>query len=320
MPKELTHFLMAEKTAEDLALSRLGGAGRAQRHALLFGSVFPDILYYSARRLPDGIPGLPERMHGKQGGLDFLRMQADLLREQPENQTRAALLLGMICHVSLDETLHPLVGYFTESSPAPTTQQRSLITQRHRALESLIDMVLCPERIGSKKFSLKTIGGQDARRFLADLPLADMAREAATTVDTLTRAFASSWTSYRRLQRLCVSQLLARCAYGIGHLLPDAAREIIALLYAPQLRGQAGILGGTVQFRHPETGESVAAPLAKLMDKAVVRAAQLAGETEEYLKGGSFPAALPNPCAGLCGELRFFADPPVPRLFREDTL
>ncbi len=315
MPKELTHFLMAEKTAESVRETKLGKAAAANRNALLFGAIFPDILYYTSKPLPDGIASIPHRMHGKEGGLNFIRMQADLLTEQPDNDVRAALLLGMICHVSLDETMHPMVGYLTEGSGNKTAKGRTLATQRHRALESLMDMVLCPERIGDGDYRLKTIGGDHGNRFLEDLPMAALGEAAATTREEMSNAHRKCWRSYDRLQRLCAFRNLSNAAYAAGYLLPDKPREFITLLYVPCFSRQESILTGNIEFKHPATGQNFTETLSGLMDKAVAKTAAVAQEIEAALHGGPFPAELPNPGNGLLGELKFFAPEPAPRLF-----
>lgn len=315
MPKELTHFFMAEKTAAALRETRLGRAASRHPNALLYGSVYPDILYYSAQELPGGLHGIPNRLHGKGHPIDVVRLQAGLAKELPDNTIRQALLLGIICHISLDATIHPLVGYLTEGSATRSPKRRTQATQRHRALESLMDMVVCPERIGATRYSLETIGGATGKRFIPELPMHALAAEANTSQAITTQAHRSSWKSYARLQKLCSSRILSRICYALAPALPDKAREIILLLYAPQLQNHSPLLGGTIEFQHPESGEVFNKTLNELLQDAVTTAVRTADQVETFLNGGAFPERLPNPHAGVHGDLKHFGSPPVPQLF-----
>ena len=104
-------------------------------------------------------------------------------------------------------------------------------------------------------------------------------------------------------------------------LLPNAAREIATMFYAPQLMAQAKRMQGAVEYRHPVTGKAESATVPDLMEQAADRAAELCRDLEQTIFHGKTPALPgngPSMDAGLTGApasaMRHFANPSFPKL------
>ena len=159
MPKELIHFKIALKTAERLTESRLGKSLDAHPHGLLLGAVLHDALFYSISSKAHPLIHLAHRFHGADGHDTYtlLRLQAEHAAQAKEPDLPTAILVGMASHLAADATLHPLVWHLSGHYFSPDQRTRSNARQRHRALESLMDMVACPEMIGRPLFSIRRL-------------------------------------------------------------------------------------------------------------------------------------------------------------------
>lgn len=314
MPKELTHFLVAEKAAAHLREIPLGHAAAREPDALLFGSIFQDVLYYTVSGHASGVAGIPDLFHKAETGLNCVRLQADLLREQPGNAVRGALLLGMLSHVCADAALHPLITYLTGDYDDPHPMRRSRARQHHRALESLLDMILCPEGVGNRRYALRRIGGWHGNRFSEALPLEGMAHASGVSLPVISSAMRSSWHNYAALQWLASSRPVAQAAFAMRPLLPRSVREITALFYAPQLLPQADPLAKDIDYRHPETGRREQTTLVALVDAAVAETVRLGRALEAFLRGEAYPEDIPASDVGVKTSLTHFAPAPFPRL------
>ncbi|WP_285906269.1 zinc dependent phospholipase C family protein [Pseudodesulfovibrio pelocollis] len=322
MPKDLIHFDIAGRTARLLAQTRFGPCLSAEGHGLHLGSVFHDALFYAAWPGDAPLERLAHTLHGARGEDTFalVRMLAAHARTDG-SPLAAAVLVGVVSHLFADTVMHPLVWHLTGDYYASDATARSMARQRHRALESLMDMVACPHMLGRTRYRLGLMLRRCPALLERGLPVAGLAAMAGMEPDATRAGLARAWRIFALFQAAYSNRPLARAAFALRPRLPRAAAELAALAYAPQLLRQAQTLAGPIAYRHPVTGETLTATLDQLMDEAAQRAAALCLKLEPAIfdsDGIDLDEMGPSMDAGLPGvesdRMRHFASPPFPEL------
>ena len=323
MPKELIHFKTAEKTVARLADTRFAKALDAHPRGVLLGAVLHDALFYGAtpRALP--MAWLGHRIHGARGEDTYvlLRLQARHAADAPDRDLAAALLVGMASHLWADTVMHPMVWHLTGNYYAESRREKSLARQRHRALESLMDMTACPEMIGRPAYRIRNQLASLGPALYEALPLDGMAVLANIRPAKAGPALASAFRVFARFQSLFPARGLARTLYAASAWLPDTAREIAALFYAPQWLDQADRVAGTISYHDPVSDEVREESLDELMDRAADRTETLCRRLEPAVFDRAdrvLPEAGPSLDSGRTGtgtrDMRHMADQLFPKL------
>jgi hypothetical protein len=323
MPKELIHFKTVEKTAALLADTRFAPGLAAHPQAMLLGAVLHDALFYGAtpRALP--MARMAHRIHGARGEDTYalLRLQARHAARAPNRDLAGALLVGMVSHLWADTVMHPMVWHLTGDYYAASRREKSLARQRHRALESLLDMTACPEMIGRPLYRIRNQLASLGPALFDALPLSGMAELAGIRPDKAGPALASALKVFAGFQRLFPVRWLASRLYGASAWLPDTAREITALFYAPQWLDQADRVTGPIRYHDPVSGELRKESVVELMDRAANRAGALCRRLEPAVFDGGgqvLPEIGPSLDSGRrgagTGEMRHMAETFFPTL------
>lgn len=323
MPKELIHFTVAERTAQRLADTRFAPCIESQPDGLLLGSVFHDALFYAVT--PGGRPleSLSHQLHGADGQDTFMliRLQAEHVAQTGQNALPVAVLVGMISHLYADVVMHPLIWYLTGNYYADDTTSKSMARQRHRALESLMDMVACPDKLGHARYKLRRMLKQCDTLLSQGLPVAAIGYLADMNHEHTEAQLTIAWSCFSILQAVYPSRMLAGSLSTLRPYLPRFLAEIATLFYAPQLMKQAEFLRSDILYRHPVTGEELSATLDGLIDAAARQAEELCRRLEPAIFDGqqiSLPGVGPSMDAGLSGvpteKMLHFATPLFPDL------
>ena len=237
MPKELIHFTVAERTARRLADSRFAPCLDREPDGLLLGAVFHDALFYAVT--PGGRPleSLSHTLHGAAGQDTFtlIRMQGEHAASSPNALLPAALLVGMVSHLFADVVMHPLVWHLTGNYYADDPAAKSRARQCHRALESLMDMVACPDMLGHGQYRLRRMLKACPDLIDQGLPVASLADLAGMNHKAARIQLATAWSTFAILQSAFPRTITARTLFALRPYLPRFLAEIATLFYAPQL-------------------------------------------------------------------------------------
>lgn len=315
MPKELTHFLIAEKTAACLKQDGIQ-LPSGYEDALLCGSIFHDTLYYLIGPVEKAVRNLPFQLHGSSPFIDCIRLQAELLKKHPADHEKKALLAGMISHGFADQVIHPMVEYLTGNCEDTNPQKKAIAHERHRALESVMDIVLASDRIKNHRYAIARIVGPNRDRFEQSLPIHQLAeamsiQSRATTPEYLSKCIRRSWKGFSALQKLSASRIASLMAYVCWPVLPHAVRGIASLFYLPGLTWRDMNADETMDYRHPVTGEAFSASLNQLTEKAARQAANYYTQVMSYVQGTApYPDGVPIPGASVNRTPEFYANPP----------
>jgi len=321
MPKEIVHWMVAERAAELLAKSPFGPALTRCPKGLRLGAVHHDILFYLRGEHPAGLKALPHRLHGSHGedSFELLRLHAAHLHQRKIEPLPTAYFVGLASHIFADATLHSLVYHLTGNYYDADEKKRTGAVRRHRALEGLLDMVAAG--------GLDAVTGQSLRALVEGLegplslacPPELMAGLAGSTAQAAEKAQAEALETFCTMQALSRMPTLSRLLREFSSLLPDSLREIAALFYAPQLYEQRGEVGGRMRYQNPVSGEALSGTLAELMELAARRTAafcqaqapSIAASGE--LKGEGFGPSLDMGLPGVpASQARFFASRLLP--------
>ena len=318
MPKAIAHWLIAEKTAERLKDTELGGAMRAHPNALRLGAVFPDLPYFLRGKEPwiNRCRVMGNEWHGS-GGEDTHRLLRRILAMRPPGAgltpPQQAFLAGVASHLRADIAFHPLVYHLTGNYYDPDPAKRSRAVRNHRRLETLLDMRVCGGLKNVPSYSARAIASRLECEYRELTAWARREGEPPELEEGLNRAL----RDFLELQSWFIRPWAARLAGALDSVAPDNARELAALFYMPKLALHLPRLSSPLRYQNPVTGQSEAATVDELAARAVEESVALCRRLEPMAargEPGEFSEPGPSLNFGLAGaavsEARFFSATP----------
>lgn len=278
MPKELTHWMLAERALAELPHgSRVGAIIARHREAYLGGAVLPDTLahifrgpYHPTARV------LGHRFHDASGNSYQPLIHAE--RRFPEGLPAPlfACFLGVISHMEADIALHPYVYAATGSDDIGA----------HYRLETAMDVRFLQRGAAPTHRRLDKLLGASTREVLVSAAglLFDPEGELPH------RALEHSLALHCRFQSMYDRTFWKLAVRVLARLCGSPFREQRHLFYP--LRSSAGgtiKAGHDAEWSHPETGEVRRASLDDLAREAVERTVAVFLRIE---KAGTLAAAL----------------------------
>ena len=313
MPKEATHWAIAEKTAERLGGTALGEAALACPNALKLGAIYPDLPYYltGTGDLAKRAAALGNRYHGAHGE-DTYDLPRALLAgiEESDAPARRAMLVGVASHLCADAAFHPLVYFVTGNYYDPDPARRSKAIRGHRRFEGLLDMVLCGGTEGIRGCNAKQVWEALEEDASTLLPWS-VRRQ---TVEGGAAILAAASEKFLEAQPMFGNPVAGLLAAWMTPWLPGHLKELAALFYGRPSAKALEKAGGAFEYRNPATGDPCAASARQLMEKAIDDSAALCAELETALGNGdakTFRRAGPSLNFGIVGagvdRARYFA-------------
>jgi hypothetical protein len=137
MPKENSHIFLAHKIGEDCQDQKLKQMINKNLSYFYFGSIFPDIFFYSPK---EEITKISDNIHGKQGNLTN-EIIFEILEDAKKHQEEKSLVfcLGILSHFAFDITAHPVIYYLSGNYYDQDLAKRNQAVYRHRHLETFFD-------------------------------------------------------------------------------------------------------------------------------------------------------------------------------------
>ena len=143
MPKELTHWILAERTISLLDRGQVADAIKNHPHYYYLGAVIYDSPFYAIGvEHAKVFEEVARRLHGS-AGEDTFDAQRGFIRtydgrKLPEEAM--SFIAGTLTHYCADVTFHPLVNYYCGKYAPDNPEKRSFARTRHRTFESLMDI------------------------------------------------------------------------------------------------------------------------------------------------------------------------------------
>lgn len=277
MPKEITHWLIAEEVGRRISL-------RVEHPELLrLGAIVHDVLYYVRLGNDARCTALANTLHGSVGE-DTFRILRDLVEGNMHNSNNAALrsfLLGAVTHICADVIFHPYIYYTAGNFLEKRTHFQAW--HNHRALESAIDLAFC--RSLSVKPESKTLS-KDIHRSKQDLMLilerlATAQRKAGCQVQA--EDYWQGYTTLGRLRPLLTNTALNALLDDVERHFPSLLRKTLSaeswsylgLRYSEQNSWNVHDVQTRLYYRHPVSGEEYETSLQELFDNAVQGSARV---------------------------------------------
>lgn len=280
MPKELTHWLLADRTLDGLPGNcRLKAAITDNLAAYRFGAVLPDTLLhlYRGPHSPAAL-ALSHAFHDASGNSFDPLIHAESAYPDGLPPAMLACFLGVIAHMEADIVFHPLVNALTGTAG---------IGQHYR-VETDIDRCFLDS------------GTIPAITYVADLITPDTH---ATVISACARIFDPNGTLpqealeealvlHCRIQGMYASTFWKLAALFLAAIKGAPFSDQQQLFY-PLLPWTQGPFtpDGRIEWNHPVTGEPQHCSLKELADQTVQRTIELFRQIEE---AGSLATALGN--------------------------
>ncbi len=271
MPKEITHWLIAEEVGRRISL-------RVEHPELLrLGAIVHDVLYYVRLGNDARCTALANTLHGS-AGEDTFGLLRDLAEGNMHNSNNAALrsfLLGAVTHICADVIFHPYIYYTAGNFLEKRTHFEAW--HNHRALESAIDLAFCrslsvkPDNVSLSKDIHRT--KQDLMLVLTHLAVAQ--RRAGYQIQA--HDYWQGYMTLGSLRPLLANTALNALLDGVERHFPSLLRKALSaelwsylgLRYSEQNSWNVQNVHARLYYRHPVSGEKYDTSLQELFDSAV---------------------------------------------------
>lgn len=284
MPKEQTHWILAEKAAQRLPNGSLKTIINKCPNLYYIGAVIPDTPMYALHKT--GQYGeLAETLHGKSGENTFAPL-ANLAAEYEGRWTDAmwAFLLGAMAHILADAVYHPWVEYFTGSSTDVPEDKRLLSLARHRALESYLDL-----------YHMRSFPGYKRKYFFSLLRKKEIQADAFDAMlNTLyfnsnphDPGIRKALNAHGAIQWMFMQKGLAKIAFNVNALMKKRGSAWVTLFYPDLEPPNPKYFGRGINYRHTVTGREKQGAVKDLEMKAVSYIAGMFELIEKYMEKGS---------------------------------
>ena len=281
MPKELTHWMLAELALNGLPRgSRVGALITRHRDAYLGGAVLPDTLahIFSGPYHPTA-RNLSQRFHDAPGNSYQPLISAEARFPDGLPPALFSCFLGVISHMEADIALHPYVYAATGGAGIG----------EHYRLETAIDVILLKRGSAPAQRRLDRLLGASTREVLVSAAALLFDPEGELPRQALERSLALHCRFQSMYDRTCWKLAVRLLARVCG----PPFREQRHLFY-PLGGAKQGIIeaGEESAWRHPETGSMQSASLDELVRQAVERTVSVFLRIEA---AGSLAGALVTP-------------------------
>lgn len=282
MPKDITHWIIAEETAKLLKESLIDNAAHKYPNLMKLGAVFPDIPYYLTgnSHFAEYANSTANQLHGKNGydTYEILKKVA-LSISSCKSSEYSSFLFGLCCHISTDIAFHPFVFYFTGNYHSPDPLERTLAVQRHRHFETCLDIYyLRNTRKGKSYKAKKIIKGLEC-------PPSEIFTLMAGAYNRpdLKRPLEMSLSKYVFAQKLFLNPVISLIFKIVGPLLSNKKKELAALFYKDSNKAFIEKFEGKFDYMNPVTGEHLFATLDELFADAVQASAILCSKVNSAI-------------------------------------
>ncbi|UEM23619.1 zinc dependent phospholipase C family protein [Skermanella mucosa] len=303
MPKELTHILFADAVAADLESGgRTGLASllRRDRATLHFGSIATDTLFYGFTLpvLDRDFHPWGDIIHGEEGEdtgtpiremLERLRDGTAAKSSNASDDAKFVFVCGFLTHMALDIVFHPWVyavtGQYYDADPV----RRMDSQMRHRLVESWLDLLMLRRQGNDLAHSgLMEAVRRNGTTNLACLGFFADCFRAAWRIDGDVGRYARRFYRIQMLlTRMFASPAAMKVTARANRMAGGRLRSFLALFYPADPDRMPMELFAFDGYRHPVTGERVAATLESMWNDARRLAVDLLTAAHDVRNGAS---------------------------------
>lgn len=272
MPKEMTHWLIAEEVGRRVSV------GTDNPAMLRVGAIVHDVLYYRSLGASPRCIAVANFVHGSEGEDTFTMVRnlaSDKTFTPNGTDSLRAFLLGAVTHICADVIFHPYIYYASGNPSLPNMHYE--VWKNHRALESAIDSAFCHDKnIRVDSVSLYSDITRQRHDIMPILNLlAHEQRKSGWEIQSL-----DYWRGYTALARLrpilthsFLNTVLDESELRLGRLMdiivPPELHSYMGLRYSAQSPWAVADIHTPFRYQHPVSGEEHSTTLHELFDVAV---------------------------------------------------
>ncbi len=316
MPKELTHWHIAEKAFQHLkADSVLKQVISNHKNIYLAGAVIMDTPFYLLySKGKSAMYGLANQIHDTPfSSLNFAKQSiSPFLPKIPAPVL--AFLLGALSHVHADASFHPLVYYFSGTGNGNDIEKSKTAQYRHHTLETYLDLYYLEKGLFLPKyFYFSRIFKQvemDKTRFMAVLRQF-FSIQHETEIQFLKKAI----NRHMLLQHLFDWNLLKVALFSVNRLAGLNMDHLVSSFYPIKKPKPNTTFLNPFKYQNPVNGEHFCQTIDTIAKKAHHKIIKSFDIIEHHFSKDTLPSAFdeligPNLYTGLTGfqksDMRYF--------------
>jgi len=290
VPKERSHWLLAQRAVSLLPRGPLADAALAYGDFVLAGAVAHDSGYYAGAMGRRAGRLAADRLHGGRGWDTFVPFRV-LASRRDLGAPALAFGFGALTHLAADAVFHPLVYAWTGDGDAPDDVWRHGWVFRHQALESALD----------RHFEALW---QAAPAATVSALIRDTGRALPVIHSVFSGGDSTPWlAAHARLQQLFDVAPALWLVRLTTWTVRGSDADPTGAFYRSSPRPHASF-EGRLEWTHPVTGVREAATLDELVQRFERLALELAVEWERlWLGGNGLQGAGPHLDTGLPSDL-----------------
>jgi len=302
MPKEIAHWTLAEKTAARLPdHSTLKSTINSHRSMYYLGAVILDTPFYCLYGRNAFKTGAAQNIHDNSTN-SFSPLISLINNVIPLTPPIISMVLGLISHIFVDATFHPMVNYFSGDKRNP--QRKREVQYRHHELETLIDLYFMNQvdLINKGRFYLSYRSKElDESSFLNALSCLYFNRP-----DLHLKLISRSLKHHGWVQKLFWKKWLRQFLKVVNYLPGLDIRPEIALIYPQSHPLHSSFFTNPISYQHPVNNKEFHENINDLAEKAISAALETFSRLENNTTSESISAQLkkipaPNMNTGLVG-------------------
>ncbi len=313
MPKEITHWIAAERIRDLIEPGSIKEAIDRYPHFYYLGAVVFDCPFYAygVRNVRQFVE-IASKLHGTDNGdtFDPFRIFFSSYTTNPPDEA-LSFVSGALTHYGMDVTFHPMVNYFSGKYASSDPAKRTDSQVRHRTLEGLMDLYFCGVHAAeADSGSAVNLGSSLLNGGYFNRSLQGLANDETSVNEVVGRLYGIDilevpvqplLNRHGLIQRQLFGRLLS-AALNLAGRITGGPLAVIASTFYPAFRSHAlreptealEFFAAPITFTHPNTGEALRGTAEDLAAKAAVTAADLIngyqaslmrGEGASYLTG-----------------------------------
>jgi hypothetical protein len=304
MPREFTHWKVAEKVSEKLQNTIFSVPLTRYKNILMLGANFHDIIFYVPRFFKkDEIGQLPDILHGseKEDTFDIIKVIVDSVNRNENNNHLISFLIGVITHIFTDSTFHPMVFYYAGHYAKEGRMKKA--NQRHHKIEALIDFYLCKDIMRNDDYTLANFMNN------AEYSPKKLFHEAFSEYFIkdkveFVKAICSGYKRLSIVQKLAMNKHINRFFSIVEPFFPDRLKDASSIRYDTNLLNYISFVSKDIQYRNPVTGCEFSSTLDSLLEKSIEDCVSFCRMIEKFIidkkhveidyKGPSLKAGIPS--------------------------
>lgn len=276
MPKEITHWTIAEKTFLQLRdNSHLKETISSHKNLYYIGAVIFDSPFYCLfGKESKKILKVGKYIHNNKNNSfePIIRILNHFQYEIPKGVW--AFISGIVTHITTDSNFHPFINYFSGSKKESSMIKR--VRCRHHELETLLDLFFLNNvrLINNGLLSLCYRNKEmEEKEFLKIISILYWGRP-----DSDTQLIKRAFKLHCRIQKLFLKRWLIQLLKFVNLIPGLNLEEEIALFYPRFAPIYSPFFQSPIIYYHPLTGEKKKKTLAQLVEKSIYDSLQILNE------------------------------------------